>query len=635
MTPRNKLSAYFDEIDKYRGHDMQSLEDPEEASLQWFSPAYHTASIKWTSTVNSRMLLEAGWSSNLEYYTNSYQEGVEQPRFSSAWFAGASRTDLGLGGRKAAATSQNTQSPERQNVQASLAYVTGSHSFKFGVQYQWGNFLHTVNANADLTQQYRGTATSGPFRIPDSVIVRNTPLIYGERLNRDVGLYAQDSWRFKRLTLNAGIRWENLVAAVLAGESPAGRWAPARKFEAIENVPNWTDWAPRFAAVFDLFGNGKTALKYSLNRYNQARSTGIAADYNPLRSLTSSALRWVDLNSDDIAQGSRTFNSDGTVTNCVFQTPGCEIDLSSLSPNFGVAALNEYGAYPRTWNLESALELQHELLPRLSTTASWFRGNFHNLTTTINQSWSLADYTPYTVYSPLTGEPIQVFARSAAAIARPTRNLDTYDPERERMYESFNVEFSARPGRGITLFGGLAIERQLDIACTAPDDPNTLRFCNDHENGVPFRKGFKLSGSVPVGWGVTVSGVFQSNQGSTSSRTMVPTRGATRYPATCPAPCPAGDIILPTAVFGQSSMTINLVDGDTVFTERINQLDLRAAKTFSLAGMRITPSLEVFNVNNSDAIVSYVSTSAVNTAFLRPNSIMQGRMIGVNIQARW
>ncbi len=37
-SPRNKLAAYFDEIDKYRGHDMQSSDDPETAALQWFSP---------------------------------------------------------------------------------------------------------------------------------------------------------------------------------------------------------------------------------------------------------------------------------------------------------------------------------------------------------------------------------------------------------------------------------------------------------------------------------------------------------------------------------------------------------------------------------------------------------------------
>ncbi len=84
VSPSNKIAAYFDEIDKYRGHDMQSREDPEEASLQWFSPAYHTAQVKWTSTLSSRTMFEAGWSSNLEYYTNSYRPGVGQPRFSPA-----------------------------------------------------------------------------------------------------------------------------------------------------------------------------------------------------------------------------------------------------------------------------------------------------------------------------------------------------------------------------------------------------------------------------------------------------------------------------------------------------------------------------------------------------------------------
>jgi hypothetical protein len=300
-----------------------------------------------------------------------------------------------------------------------------------------------------------------------------------------------------------------------------------------------------------------------------------------------------------------------------------------------VVALNEYGAYPRTWNLESALELQHEILPRLSGSASWFKGNFHNLTTTINRSYTTADYTPYTFYNPLTGEPIAVYARTLQN--RPTNNLDTFDPERERIYESFNFEFTARPGRGITLFGGLAVERQLDVTCTAPDDPNTLRFCDDRENGIPYRKNFKMSGTVPIIWGINASAVFQSNNGVASSRTMVPTRGSTRYPATCPAPCPAGEIIMPSALFGQTTLTVNLVDGDTVYTDRINQLDLRFGRTFQWSRVRITPSLEIFNSNNSDAIITYASTNALNagSSYLRPNSILQPRMIGFNVTTRW
>ena len=623
-TPRNKFAAYFDEIDKYRGHDMQSLEDPETAALQWFSPAYHTAQVKWSSTVSSRMLLEAGWSSNLEYYTNSYQPGVGKARGTAEWLASASRQESGLGGRKTAATSEVTHSPERQNMQASLSYVTGSHNFKFGFQYTWGDYLRTTDANADLTQVYNSTAASGgPYTVPNSVVIRNTPLRFGSRLNRDLGLYAQDSWKLNRLTINAGIRWENVVAQVLAGRSPAGRFVPERSFDEIENLPNWKNWAPRFSLVYDLFGNGRTALKYSLNRYNQARTTGIAENYNPLASLTAT-LPWRDINGNDIAEGERGCTG--------YPRVGCEIDFSNLSPNFGIAALNEFGNYPRTWNLESALELQHELMRGLSVTGSWFRGNFHNLTTTINRSYTHADFTPFTMYNPLTGEPIQVFARTLQN--RPTSNLDTFDPERKRDYESFNVEFSARPGRA-RLFGGIAIERQLDVTCTAPDDPNSLRFCNDHENDIPYRKQFKLSASYPLPWDITASAVFQSNHGNTSARTMALTRGQQRYPATCPAPCPANQVIMPIGVFGQPSMTVALVDSDTVYTERINQLDLRFSKSVRVGRLSLTPSIEIFNVNNTDAIVSYVSTSVLNAAYLRPNSIMQGRIIGLNVQTRW
>ena len=94
---------------------------------------------------------------------------------------------------------------------------------------------------------------------------------------------------------------------------------------------------------------------------------------------------------------------------------------------------------------------------------------------------------------------------------------------------------------------------------------------------------------------------------------MVPTRGS--YDAIRPTArrrARRAQIILPTAIFGQTSMTVNLVDGDTVYTDRINQLDLRVGKTFKSARVRVTPSLEIFNSNNSDAIISYASTNALN-----------------------
>ena len=98
--------------------------------------------------------------------------------------------------------------------------------------------MHTVDANGDLTQQYRSNSDRRPLhgaRHASSSATRRS--IYGERLNHDLGIYAQDSWTMKRLTINAGIRWEALNAQVLAGESPAGRFVPGAHTSSRDQGP--------------------------------------------------------------------------------------------------------------------------------------------------------------------------------------------------------------------------------------------------------------------------------------------------------------------------------------------------------------------------------------------------------------
>lgn len=107
-----------------------------------------------------------------------------------------------------------------------------------------------------------------------------------------------------------------------------------------------------------------------------------------------------------------------------------------------------------------------------------------------------------------------------------------------------------------------------------------------------------------------------------------------RYPKTCPAPCPAGQPVLPTLA-GVSSLTVPINPERASFVQRITQLDLRVQRTFRYGRVSVMPSLEVFNVNNTDAIVSFISTNSLAASFLRPNSIMQGRMIGVGAAVRW
>ena len=639
VSPRNKISAYFDEIDKYRGHDMQSNYDPETAATVWNSPAYHTTAIKWTSPVTSSLFLEAGFSNNTEYYTNEYREGIEKPSFTDEWYRTAAKNEVDLGGYTQAGPTNTTESPKALYWNVAATYVKGDHTFKFGANNRWGQFVHTRLANADLVQQYRSTSTGVRWSVPDTVLIRNSPLVYGEQLNKDLGIYVQDSWRLNRLTANIGLRWETLNSSVMAGESPAGRFVPARSFPEVKDVPDWNDLAPRMGLVYDLFGNGKTAIKYSLNRYNLSRTTGIAANYNPLLSQTAT-LPWRDVNGDDVAQGSRNQKNTGC-----YPSANCEINFDSLPDNYGIAALNEYGKYPRTWNLEQGIEVSHELLGGLSLGGSWWRGDFRNITNTVNQSWSAADYTPYTWYNPTTGDPFTVYARSAAATARPTRNLDTYDPERKDVYESYGIDSRWRIPGGGQISGGIAYERERLTSCTAPDDPNYVtatagvfngvELCDDFKLDIPWRPQFKMSGTREIGWGINLSMSFQNNASPTSSRIMTVTRGTTRYPANCPSPCPANEIIMPTATFGQTTMSYMLESARQSSVERIVQLDLKIARTFRFGRVQVLPTFEVFNVNNSDAIISYNTTNVLSTTFLAPNSIMQGRMYGFGVVTRW
>ena len=135
VSPKNKLAAYFDEIDKFRGHAMFAGDDYNTAAVVWNSPAYHTGSAKWTSTVSNRLLIEGGYSNNTEDYTNESLPGISKIRGSQAWYAGAARRDLDLVSTSVQPliSNMNTTSPLRYNLQGSASYVTGSHNMKVGL----------------------------------------------------------------------------------------------------------------------------------------------------------------------------------------------------------------------------------------------------------------------------------------------------------------------------------------------------------------------------------------------------------------------------------------------------------------------------------------------------------------------
>jgi len=637
VSARNKFSVYYEEIDKYRGHGMNAGDDPRTASQIWTSPIYNDATAKWTSAVSSKLLFEAGASFNYEQYVITNQPGINKEPFSPEWFAGASRRDADLGTLRSGLANWGGRYPDRYNVQSSVTYVTGAHNFKTGFQWNWGPYENTRETNADLQQVYR----SGR---PDSVTIYNTPVRYLDKLNADVGIYAQDTWTLNRLTINGGIRWEYLNAEVADQVSPAGRWVPERRFSRIQ-MPIWKDMAPRFGIVYDLFGNAKTALKFGANRYNESRTTFFANRYNPI-SLTSASLPWTDLNGDDIAQGTR---------GCVYLTPGCEMNFAVLPASFGTASLNRVDPnFKRVYNIETTAGVQHELLPRVSVSANWYRRTFHRLRVTDNLLRTPSDHIPIDVFNPMTGEPFQIYTVTTAAASR-VDNLDTNAGSgRKHTYNGFDLNLSARLPGGATVFGGFVTERNIRVICDEPDDPNMLRFCDDSDNDIPYRGSLKLAGTYLAPWGISISASLQSLAGrplggttTTGNKISGPGYGdtgspvgtnwligrTTRYPANCPAPCPAGALVAPT--LNVASLTVPLVPPGTEFLPRLNQLDLGVAKSLSVGAVRVQGQIDVFNVFNKSTILGYRSTNFATAAYLQPSTVLQARMVRLGMQLRW
>lgn len=563
-----------------------------EAAYQLPVPMSQSADLKWSSTLTNRLLLEVQQSLAIATYRFDYQVengpfDVQNRNSTTGWRTVAS------------STAYADYLSKVLHLNATASYVTGTHNVKFGFNHEWGDSRNRLGNRASMSVlTFVNNAAGVP--VANSVTVRNTPATRLDTLDGDGGLFVQDRWTRDRLTLFGGVRYDYFSASYPDETAPANPFVPARNVPGQSCVPCWKDQSIRAGGSFDLFGNGKTALKTSVGKFLAANALGLTTSVNPL-GAQSDTRTWTDLDGNQRAvdaNGNPQWAEIGPTRNANFGLPA---GTARLDPNL-----------KRGNNWEETVSVQHELIPNFSVTAGYYRRQFYNLQYTTNLAVDPdRDYTPFTIVGPSNrnlpnggGEIITLYNLNDDKRGA-VDSLTTASDNRSRVYNGFEVSFNARLGRGF-LFGGVTTERLRFDNCKDLTDsnPNNRRYCAQTP---PFRTLYKVSGSYRLPYELQLGGSFQARPGIPIGATYTVTPAIAGRPLTG----------------GVASISVNLADPTVLYYDYVVTNDVNVSRIFRFGSRRVRAFMEVFNLANLSTI--YTRNETYGNLWFNPIDLVEAR----------
>ena len=613
-TARDKIAVFWDEQVECRacdggGSPTVSPEASEPTDVRWMR-AYQTV---YTSPISSRMLVEAAFSGM------GFSYGREK--------RGNDRDLIQVNDQVGPITYRSmTWRPAvsfTPRYRASLSYVPGAHNMKVGFD-QMHNISDRIWYNNRQALLYRFNGG-----VPNQL----TMILDGFRQEAEVrggAAYAQDQWTHGRYTAQGGVRLDWGSSSVPEQTVGPLRWIPTPfTFPAQELVRGYRDVSFRGGLAIDVFGNGKTSLKFNAGKYVETvQWSGIYVDTNPTQASVGGGTppqttrSWNDTNRNyvpDCELLNLAANGEcGAAANQRFgqvQTP---------SNTYDDALLGGWGIRPR--NYQFGASVQQEVLPRVGVEVGYHQRWFPSFTTTDNRAITPADYDQYSVTAPSDprlpgggGYAIGgLFDLSNTAFGR-TDNFITLARnfgDSTNYWHGVDVHANARLLGGLTVQGGTSTGRRVTDSCELIVDNPSQRNCHVT---LPFLTDIRgLAAYTIPKIDLQVSGTWQSR----------------------PGPDLSANVVFPTAVVaqtlgrplsgGRANVTINVLDPGQMYGDRVSQIDLRVAKVVRYGRTRSTIGLDLYNITNSSTTLTYNGT--FGATWLRPNSFMPARFLKVTGQ---
>jgi len=488
--------------------------------------------------------------------------------------------------------------------------------------------------------------------VPDQITL-NINRFGIEQSVRSDAFYAQEQWTLGRMTVQGAVRYDHAWSYF-----PEQTIGPVRFFPTAVTYPRTTgvegyhDLWPRAGIAYDVFGTGKTSVKFNFGRYLEAaQNGGFFIALNPTSRLSTTTTRtWQDDDRDFVPDCSlENSAAQGTQTAAGGVPDGIDFCGANASPNFGTqvfdssldpSLLSGWGVRSGDW--QWGVSVQQEVLPRVAVEVGYQRRWLVNSSVTDNRARAPEDHTLFGVTIPTDprlpdgggGVLEGLYNVTPAAATRLNDNYDTLSSnyaDWSRVANSVNLNVTARLRSGLMVQGGFnsgtntndycdvrtAIPEWTVILAQSPTNP----WC-DTSSGWITRMTALGSYVIPK-VEVQVSGTLRSDPGGQLAANWSAPNSATV------------GLNRPFAGLGSPTITVNLIEPGTLYGERVNQVDMRFAKVLRFGRTRSTVGIDVYNLANSSAVLTYNQTFIPNQAvstWLRPNSVLQARFMKISAQ---